>query len=135
MKEKIKYILLWIISIAVILFSILLFKDSPIFYSVMIIAGIINIPPISKIVIKKVLSNKKIENFFKIILIIAVTIFFVLHYINDEINDESKIENKVIYSEDEIYNDVRLQNKTIEERVEEEKERIESMVENWENLE
>ena len=131
MKEKIKYILLWIISIAVILFSILLFKDSPIFYSVMIIAGVINIPPISKIVIKKVSSNKKIENFFKIILIIAVTIFFVLHYINDE----SKIENKVIYSEDEIYNDVRLQNKTIEERVEEEKERIESMVENWENLE
>ena len=130
-KEKIKYILLWIISIAVILFSILLFKDSPIFYSVMIIAGVINIPPISKIVIKKVSSNKKIENFFKIILIIAVTIFFVLHYINDE----SKIENKVIYSEDEIYNDVRLQNKTIEERVEEEKERIESMVENWENLE
>ena len=130
MKEKIKYILLWIISIAVILFSILLFKDSPIFYSVMIIAGVINIPPISKIVIKKVSSNKKIENFFKIILIIAVTIFFVLHYINDE----SKIENKVIYSEDEIYNDVRLQNKTIEERVEEEKERIESMVKNKENL-
>ena len=125
-KEKIKYILLWIISIAVILFSILLFKDSPI---------LINIPPVSNIVIKKVSSNKKIDTFIKILVIVTVTIFFILDFISDKNKTENKVENEVIYSEDEIYNDVRLQNKTIEERVEEEKERIESMVENWENLE
>ena len=133
-KEKIKEIISWIISIVVILLSILLFKDSPIFYSIMIIAGIINIPPISKRAIKIVSSNKKIDNFIKLIVIIAVTIFFVLHYMNDESKIDNKVENKVIYTEDEIYNDVRLQNKTLEERAEEEKERIESMVKNKENL-
>ena len=133
-KEKIKEIISWIISIVVILLSILLFKDSPIFYSIMIIAGIINIPPISKRAIKIVSSNKKIDNFIKLIVIIAVTIFFVLHYMNDESKIDNKVENKVIYTEDEIYNDVRLQNKTLEERAEEEKGRIESMVKNKENL-
>ena len=129
-KEKIKDILSWIISIVVILLSILLFKDSPIFYSIMIIAGIINIPPVSNIFIKKVLSNKKIDTFIKILVIVTVTIFFILDFISDKNKTENEVENKVIYSEDEIYNDVRLQNKTLEERAKEEKERIEKMVRN-----
>ena len=129
-KEKIKKILFWIISIVVILLSILLFKDSPIFYFAMIIAGVINIPPVSNIVIKKVSSNKKIDTFIKILVIVTVTIFFILDFISDKNKTENEVENKVIYSENEIYNDVRLQNKTLEERAEDEKERIEGMVKN-----
>lgn len=133
-KEKIKEIISWIISIIVILLSILLFKDSPIFYSIMLIAGIINIPPVSNMVIKKVSNNKKIDTFIKILVIAIVTMFLVLDFISDKNKTENEVENKVIYSEDEIYNDIRLQNKTLEERAEEEKERFESMVKNEINL-